>query len=495
MHKLLRNKYIVRKTINLYKNINSMIFLHKSTLYKDVIHKSIGTSVIADAIINTEIFQRLRNLHQLGVTNFYSINANGNRFEHSIGVYSLASKLLFNLSLNSTYFEINKALVNVEYIRNYLLKNHELEDTSENINLLINLPKNLLDDYLIELVKIAGLVHDLGHCSYSHLFDSFLNSVEKMKNCDLIDHENRSIALFKIIINNTNINHEEEIYKLSEFVDEDAFNFISELIIPNDSTPNNFIFQIISNLSSGLDVDKLDYLLRDSFYLGRGIPFDLDEIISHAQVINNNICFPEKISYEISTIFRVRYDLHKRYYNNCTVVKIECMINVILEKLDTILHITDNLLTGKLDQFITLSDATILTSTKLIKNLDLLYPNNQDSIYSKHKIIIDDIDILISRIYQRNFFQCLHTQTYNTSVNIDVEIKLIIDNLKLKFDVNKIKIITRKIGLVSGNKPHPYNNIYFYDKNQKAKIVPIENISNLISPHHQEIILYFIYID
>jgi hypothetical protein len=86
---------------------------------------------------------------------------------------------------------------------------------------------------------------------------------------------------------------DEEIFKLNEFIDEDAFNFISEIINPTEITPDNFIFQIISNSLNGLDVDKLDYLCRDSFYFGAGIPYDLSRIISHVKVINNNICFPK----------------------------------------------------------------------------------------------------------------------------------------------------------------------------------------------------------
>ena len=52
-----------------------------------------------------------------------------------------------------------------------------------------------------------------------------------------------------------------------------------------------------------LDVDKLDYLYRDSFYFGAGTPFDLIRIISHAKVINKNICFPEKNGYSVTLTF------------------------------------------------------------------------------------------------------------------------------------------------------------------------------------------------
>jgi HD superfamily phosphohydrolase len=93
---------------------------------------------------------------------------------------------------------------------------------------------------------------------------------------------------------------------------------------------------IISNTLNGLDVDKLDYLYRDSFYIGAGIPFDLDRIITNAQVIGGNICFPEKNSYDVLKVFRKRYDLHKQFYNHKTVICIELLIKQILDRLDTI---------------------------------------------------------------------------------------------------------------------------------------------------------------
>jgi HD superfamily phosphohydrolase len=105
--------------------------------------------------------------------------------------------------------------------------------------------------------------------------------------------------LFKYIIKKTKIKFQGEIYKLNEFINKEAFEFIAELINPSSETPDNFIFQIISNNLNGLDVDKIDYLYRDSFYLGTGIPFDINRILNHVKVINHQICFPEKISYDI----------------------------------------------------------------------------------------------------------------------------------------------------------------------------------------------------
>ena len=78
-----------------------MIFLEKAKIYKDVIHNSIITSKLATAIIDNNIFQRLRNLHQLGVCYLVFVNANINRFEHSLGTYHLTGRLLNSIITNS----------------------------------------------------------------------------------------------------------------------------------------------------------------------------------------------------------------------------------------------------------------------------------------------------------------------------------------------------------------------------------------------------------
>jgi HD superfamily phosphohydrolase len=353
----------------------------------------------------------------------------------------------------------------------------------------------LLDDYIVELIKIAGLVHDLGHGPFSHLFDEWLQHSELIdKDNELLEHENRSILLLKKIIETSSLNLDDEIYKLNEFINEEAFNFIAEIINPNEFTPKNFIFQIISNSLNGLDVDKLDYLYRDSFYFGAGIPFDLQRIISHAQVIDGNICFPEKISYDIYKVYRTRYDLHKQFYNHKTVVSIEYMIRKILEKLDLILDISMTINNKDLDKFIELTDSVIFNTSTLIKNFNRVY-----KMYSND---IDYIDMMISRLNSRQIYKCLYAGSFNIEeTDIDEKIKEILGNPE-ELQENPSELIQEnilpvklRIGLLSGKKSHPFDNLYFYNSHGKSNILAKEKISHLISAFHQEMIVYIFYID
>jgi HD superfamily phosphohydrolase len=460
-------------------------------IFKDVIHDSIEVSKVANSIIDTKIFQRLRNLHQLGLIYMVFPNANNNRFEHSIGTYHIAGKLLNSIKANSNLKQIHLSMIRVPFLKKYLLNKFNFSDTPENLNLIKNHESNLLDDYICELIKIGGLVHDLGHGPFSHLFDEWLHNAPGItdKTNGLIEHETRSVILFKNIVDNTKITIGNTVYQLNEFINLDAFNFISELINPNSLTPNNFIFQIISNTLNGLDVDKLDYIFRDSFYLGSGTPFDLGRIISHAKVIDGNICFPEKVSYDIYKVFRTRYDLHKQYYNHKTVVCIEYMVRDILQSIDSLLKITQIINSGNLDQFINLTDSVILDTTKILKNCD--------SYYQLNKYPIDSIDKLIDRIETRNIYKCLYSGSYNTEESdIDNQITQVINKLDSKsIDKNKILIVKNKIGLLSGNKSHPFDNFYFYDRNDNAKLLPKEKISYLMSQSHQEIVVFILYLE
>jgi HD superfamily phosphohydrolase len=480
--------------------MDSIFLTGDKTFIKDIIHDSIELSPIAKTIIDTPIFQRLRYLHQLGVCYLIFPNANNNRFEHSIGTYHLTGLLLEKIIKNSNYREINNALTDVKFIREYLLKHLELEENEENITLIKNLNMPLMDDYLIELIKIAGLIHDIGHGPFSHLFDEWIHSLNHHNEFDgsmMIEHELRSIMLFKEIITDEIIKFGDEEFYIKDFINDDAFEFISELINPNSFTPNNFIFQIVSNSLNGLDVDKLDYLYRDSFYLGTSNPFDLSRVISHVQIINKNICFPEKISYDIYKIFRSRYDLHKQYYTHKTTISIEYMIRDILSNLDPILKISNMIKNNQINKFIQLTDSTILDTAKILKEHQIMY-----DIYKKE---IDNIQKIINKINTRNIYKCVYSETFYTEENITNEyiFNKFIENITPKgFDVDdcdfninssRLKIVKIKIGLLGGDKSHPLDSVYFYDHNGKSILLDKTKISHLMTQFHQEVIYYIIF--
>ena len=264
----------------------------KQKFFNDIIHGTIKLSNIAVSIIDTYEFQRLRNIKQLSTVNYVFPSAVHTRFEHSIGVAHLAKKLLKILILNQNNLNITE--------------------------------RDILR------IEIAGLCHDLGHGPFSHTFDNeFLKNHPDYNSVIFKNHEERSIIILKLIIKKYNI----------ELNDEDI-KHISWMIYPEfyeeeiNKLDKYFLYTIVSNKDNGLDVDKFDYLARDSFYCGIKIGCEFSRIFSECIVIDNIIVFSEKIKYNILDIFNARNKLHLLIYNHRVVKSIEFMILDLIRLMD-----------------------------------------------------------------------------------------------------------------------------------------------------------------
>ena len=261
--------------------------------FYDKYHGYIELCDIAILIVDTPIFQRLRNIKQTGVLYLVFPTACHSRFEHSIGTYHLAKKMITKI------------------------KNKQ--------------PDLGITDEIIMLVSIAGLCHDLGHLLFSHLFDDYF--ISKITNITVnISHEERSIYLLTHIVNKYKIN-----------LNNGQLKVISDLIIPKNSEYNKWqskykigkwIFQIISNPLNSIDVDKFDYLIRDTDALGFKLSFDYSRIINDAKVINDKICYSAHCSNDIYYMFFIRYRLHRQIYNHKAVKAIEILIVKLLFEIE-----------------------------------------------------------------------------------------------------------------------------------------------------------------
>ncbi|GMF37403.1 unnamed protein product [Phytophthora lilii] len=100
------------------------------------------------------------------------------------------------------------------------------------------------------------------------------------------------------------------------------------------SRDQRFLYDIVNNAHSGLDVDKLDYFMRDSLHTGAKMSCDTDLLIRNARVLvdrddvdeNMVVCFPEKLAGQIMQAFRTRYELHQSVYQHRGVRAIDYML-------------------------------------------------------------------------------------------------------------------------------------------------------------------------
>lgn len=282
-----------------------MNFIH------DPILNNIQISEKALRIIDHPFFDRTHYINQLGCTYRIFPSATHSRKAHMIGTYHITVTLLEHLS---------------KYTH--------------------------IDNHTKELISLGGLVHDIGHCAGSHLFDKYVLSQLVKENIlshdnQWITHENRSKILFRIIGKEINLSDED-------------IEFVCEVIEPTKENSEKWQFSIVNNKQHGLDTDKLDYILRDNYFLGLKLNINLSQIIKNSRIIDNKWAFNKNIQDELFNVFFVRYRLFK-LLTQPQIIKFDLSYrNIILksEKLrKEIIHIFKN---KDIYGFIKLTDSYIL---------------------------------------------------------------------------------------------------------------------------------------
>ena len=439
----------------------------------DSIHGYISVSNYACRIIDSKYFQQLRNKKQLGTAYYVFPNAVHTRFEHSLGTYNFASRLMNCILQNTRQIHIIDYLSKIKYLQDYYKYKYD------------GRPK--LDKYICELVKIAALCHDLGHGPFSHLFDDvFLPNIykdnkengdyHKIKN---ITHEERSANLIEKIIKSDDI--------LQKIILDNEIEFIKHIINPTKED-TGFLFQIVSNYLNGLDVDKYDYLIRDSRILGFNLSFDVSRLIDDILVVNNNICYPEQVIFEIYNMFNLRYNLHKVVYSHKSVISSQMIIIEIMNLIESNLKLSESI--NNLDKFILYGDNTIFDflNNYLLKDSTEPVPEN-----------ISKALELLDRLNKHQSYKFV--DSIISKQNLDITKETIIKGLDKKTQQmisDDLVIYKTKIGLVSGDKQHPLDSIYSYStKSMLQKDIPdvkkihIDDVSLLIPKVHQEYIIMF----
>ena len=248
-------------------------------IFHDPIHKEIIFSskkpeeLMIMQLIDTMAFQRLRRIKQLGAASLLFHGAESSRFTHSIGVFCIARKIYERLVEAETKFSSNKFVL-----------------------------------------YGAALLHDLGHGPLSHTSEAIFNH----------NHEYWSKNLVRNYSPITSI--------LKSFGDE-LPNQIGELF----ESKNLFSKPLKTLISSEIDCDRLDYLLRDSYNTGTNYGLvDLERIISALTFSpDGNIAIKPKGVIAIEHFLVLRNMMYRTIYNH----RINEISTWILEK---IIHLIKN---------------------------------------------------------------------------------------------------------------------------------------------------------
>lgn len=272
----------------------------------DRIHDQITLPPLLVAVIDTPEFQRLRKLTQLGCTQYLFPGAMHTRFEHCIGVAHIAGKMI-----------------------------RHLRDAQPELD---------IDARDVLCVMFAGLVHDLGHGPFSHSFEQFVNLVRKSRAAagggpwTPWHHEDNSVSMLRVLVEDNGIDVAR--YGLDPGPDLRFVELLIHGLTPGSPWPEDigrppakrFLFDIVANKRNGIDVDKLDYFLRDSTncYGRPGVDCQIQRLITCARVIvadrEPQICFEEKVALSLGDIFLLRAKMHKYVYQHHTVKVCEQML-------------------------------------------------------------------------------------------------------------------------------------------------------------------------
>jgi len=206
--------------------------------FRDPIHGFIQVRPFERKIIDSKPFQRLRSIKQLSLTYLVYHGAEHTRFGHSLGVMHLVTRAFRTVcEKNQEYFSDKKK------------------------------------EWYEQILRLIALLHDLGHAPFSHGSEEVFPegkehehyTYEIIKTTEIADYINEIGAGF-----------------VSKYGDE--YNITPELICSiysgtNISNPD-FIF-LNTFMDSELDCDKMDYLLRDSYYCGvKYGSYDLDRLLA-----------------------------------------------------------------------------------------------------------------------------------------------------------------------------------------------------------------------
>ena len=305
----------------------------KQRTINDSIHSHIRITELENEILKTPAINRLHNIRSLALANLVFPGATGTRFAHSIGTMYLSSKMTTQI-LSS---------INRKGLYNELFP--KLNKGSDQLRIL-------------QATRLAALLHDVGHGPFSHTTENFMlalirkngneyNEYKKLFNQESSEtrnyvHEYYSIKIIDKLFEIEGINNNDLSVSAAD---------VTCLLSRSDSKSEIFSTQETVDLfrkiiSSEIDADRMDYIMRDSTYTGaRFGNVDYERLISCMEVFETGnrsyeIAFNEKALGTIEAFIDSRYKNYKWVVRHHLMVSFDQLIRY---------GIYDLLNTGELD--------------------------------------------------------------------------------------------------------------------------------------------------
>jgi HD superfamily phosphohydrolase len=255
---------------------NQMLPLEK--VFRDPVHNYIHVQhqLILD-LINSKEVQRLRRIKQLGTTSYTFHGAEHSRFSHSLGVY-----------------DITRRICDI-FQRNYSQEKYG---------------KDGWDDSHRLVALCAALLHDVGHGPYSHTFEHIFHT----------DHEALTVAIIT--------SPETEVFQILNNVEEGFPEKVASVITKTYENP-----QVVQMISSQIDADRMDYLLRDAYYTGTEYgTFDLTRILRVIRPYEGGIAFSMNGMHAVEDYIVSRYQMYVQVYFHPVSRAMEVLLEHLLDR-------------------------------------------------------------------------------------------------------------------------------------------------------------------
>jgi HD superfamily phosphohydrolase len=231
----------------------------------DPVHGFIRFNALEQRVIDSRPFQRLRYIRQMGVAYLVYPAANHTRFEHSLGVMELATRIYNTICRD--------------------------------------LPQERVD-YWRQILRLAALCHDMGHLPFSHTAEKVL-----LPNGG---HERMTLELIR----------SEELSLIWRELGEKAENDIIKLAVSNAGLELSSIERLLSQIitEDNFGADRIDYLIRDAYYTGVGYGFDSRQLIDTLRIFPIgdvlSLGVTEGGIQSVESLWIARYMMYSRVYQH-----------------------------------------------------------------------------------------------------------------------------------------------------------------------------------
>lgn len=346
--------------------------MKKGIYLNDTIHGLVALSEYEKRIISTIGFNRLHDVYQNSTVYLTFPTNRTKRFEHSIGTMKLCSDMFFYSVLNASEKALNEMYKIFDNEFSVILR--EIAQKPEFCDLKLGgvtpdkmpqieldklrhslIPNNVPPKYeiihiiLIQAIRAAALLHDIGHPPFSHIVENALKAAyQEYKDCDVT--KNANLQKYLEIMSK----YFEDNKKLHEQMgDEISNSILSEIIVritDEDERYNENLFEVLvwesvkrifaekgaygslhRIIDSSLDGDRLDYVTRDSINSGMSSgEIDYTRIINDMQLIVDDgeifFCIPLKTVNSVEDFIKRRFNIYKDIIYHHRVIKTDYLL-------------------------------------------------------------------------------------------------------------------------------------------------------------------------